>query len=32
MKVLPIALAAKLLENTVIVVEGKQSKRGVVVT
>ena len=27
---LPITLAAKLLENTVIVVEGKQSKRGVV--
>jgi YegS/Rv2252/BmrU family lipid kinase len=27
---LPISLAAKLLENTVIVVEGKQSKRGVV--
>jgi YegS/Rv2252/BmrU family lipid kinase len=27
---LPIAFAAKLLENTVIVVEGKQSKRGVV--
>jgi hypothetical protein len=27
---LPITFAAKLLENSVIVVEGKQSKRGVV--